>query len=56
MKVISINDKKPHTGEYILYISNHGLVKAMYRNYQDGVGWVLLENGGIDCFDEWLQC
>ena len=49
-----IDDKKPRPNQTILYVGNHGLKEGTYRNYSDGVGWVLLPNGGVDCFDEWL--
>jgi len=48
-----IDDKKPRPNQSILYVGNHGLKEGTYRNYADGVGWVLLPNGGVDCFDEW---
>lgn len=48
-----ITDKKPKKNQPILYMGNLGLVEGTYRNYKDGIGWVLLPNGGIDCFDEW---
>ena len=49
-----INDKKPKNNQPILYMGNLGLAEGTYRNYKDGIGWVCLPDGGIDCFDEWV--
>ena len=54
-KVHSITDKKPKKNQRILYMGNLGFVQGIYRNYENGVGWVCLLNGGVDCFDEWKK-
>jgi len=49
----SIDKKKPKKGQEIMYKGNLGFSKGTYRNFDKKTGWVILSNGGIDCFDEW---
>lgn len=49
----SIDDKKPKKGQEILYRGNLGFSKGTYRNFDKNIGWVILPDGGVDCFDQW---
>lgn len=49
----SIDDKKPKKGQEIMYKGNLGFSKGTYRNFDKIIGWVILPDGGVDCFDEW---
>jgi len=49
----SIDDKKPKKGQEIMYKGNLGFSKGTYRNFDKNIGWVILPDGGVDCFDEW---
>ena len=53
MKTFLVEDQKPKPNQRILYVGNLGLKEGTYRNYANGVGWVTLPTGGLDCFDEW---
>jgi hypothetical protein len=48
-----ITEKEPKKNQSILYMGNLGLSEGSYRNRNNGIGWVCLPNGGIDCFDKW---
>lgn len=54
IKCYLINDKKPKKKQNILYVGNHGFNEGVYDGFADGIGWVALSDGSIDCFDEWL--
>jgi hypothetical protein len=49
----SIHNKKPKKGQKIMYKGNLGFSKGTYRNFDKNIGWVILPDGGVDCFDEW---
>ena len=49
-----IDKKKPKIGQEIMYKGNLGFSKGFYRNFDKNIGWVILPDGGIDCFDEWF--
>jgi hypothetical protein len=36
-----------------MYKGNLGFSKGTYRNFDKNIGWVILPDGGVDCFDKW---
>ena len=50
-----INKRKPKLKQEILYEGNHGFSVGVYDYFENGIGWVLLPEGGKDCFDRWKQ-
>ena len=51
--LIKYDEQRPIFGQSILYVENHGLKEGVYKVCSSGVGWVILPDGGMDCFDEW---
>tara|TARA_R110000782_G_scaffold250602_1_gene337894 strand:- start:959 stop:1201 length:243 start_codon:yes stop_codon:yes gene_type:complete len=50
-----ISKRKPKLKQEILYEGNHGFSVGVYDYFENGIGWVLLPEGGKDCFDRWKQ-